>query len=427
MGSLAKAVQIKEVAIDGNPVTLIGEYASFLVSYLPNLQVISTMHITEHMRRAALAWRTKKEQSHSAFLDLSMQVRIRVQREEVISNAKTNWERLRYQTGFFANGAAKENSIQSDHVRGMQLQKSIKLETASLQGLDKPKSKICRSLTSLCENIEAKKKHLKPRNNFSDSIINSENKMNAIEFKLPPLLIPIIHNISRNETKKYLEADNCTGFQKNILNLSSDSERESSESYDCLKSGLRCHLMNFSNRGIPFECEANVMHHNKSMILHSFHPVQDVTEDFESYEGIFNKTVESFLKLEDMVTYTVKPSMFFSPVEGLKSKSNSLDSATSALSNAWSSPLKSFNSELSFDFQNEKGRLRNAQQKEIVYYKANKAVTARSKQKCILPASPPPQSNLPKQKEQGMISQVLVYLPEFSNTSIKLSLNSFIR
>lgn len=76
MGSLAKALQIKEITLDGNPVTLNADYIRFLVSYLPNLQVLSTMQISEQIRRTATAWRFSKEQSNSAFLDLSTQVSV---------------------------------------------------------------------------------------------------------------------------------------------------------------------------------------------------------------------------------------------------------------------------------------------------------------------------------------------------------------
>lgn len=74
IGSIAKALQIREISIDANPITLTAECVSFLVSYLPNLQLLSAMQINEQIRRTAMAWRTLKEQSNSAFLDLSTEV-----------------------------------------------------------------------------------------------------------------------------------------------------------------------------------------------------------------------------------------------------------------------------------------------------------------------------------------------------------------
>uniref|UniRef100_A0A6P4FMZ6 Basic-leucine zipper transcription factor A-like n=1 Tax=Drosophila rhopaloa TaxID=1041015 RepID=A0A6P4FMZ6_DRORH len=67
----------------------------FLVSYLPLLQTLSQMPITEQVRRAALAWRQHKEQAQAA--PGSSEAYHSIRREEVISNARTNWELLRSQ------------------------------------------------------------------------------------------------------------------------------------------------------------------------------------------------------------------------------------------------------------------------------------------------------------------------------------------
>ncbi|XP_069672642.1 leucine-rich repeat-containing protein 49 [Periplaneta americana] len=87
MSSVVKARLLSEVTVDGNPVALAGDCVSFLVSYLPQLKQLSCMEVTESVRRAALAWRSSRE---SGMAD--------VRREEVISNARTNWELLRSQT-----------------------------------------------------------------------------------------------------------------------------------------------------------------------------------------------------------------------------------------------------------------------------------------------------------------------------------------
>lgn len=57
MCTIARANNLKEVTIENNPVSLAGDCASFLVSYLPNLVSLSQMQITEQVRRAAAAWR----------------------------------------------------------------------------------------------------------------------------------------------------------------------------------------------------------------------------------------------------------------------------------------------------------------------------------------------------------------------------------
>ncbi|SPP77555.1 uncharacterized protein LOC117579811 isoform X2 [Drosophila guanche] len=95
MASIARASRLLEVTIENNPVSLAGDCVSFLVSYLPLLQSLSQMPITEQVRRAALAWRQHKEQAQSTHG--SSEAYHSIRREEVISNARTNWELLRSQ------------------------------------------------------------------------------------------------------------------------------------------------------------------------------------------------------------------------------------------------------------------------------------------------------------------------------------------
>lgn len=90
MWSVSKAGQLKEVSVDSNPVASRGDCVSFLVSYLPNLAMLSHMQITEQVRRTASAWRISREaavKNNDSVVD--------VKRAEVISNARTNWELLR--------------------------------------------------------------------------------------------------------------------------------------------------------------------------------------------------------------------------------------------------------------------------------------------------------------------------------------------
>ncbi|EAA01243.5 AGAP002013-PA [Anopheles gambiae str. PEST] len=97
MAAIAKAINLKEVTIENNPVSLAGDCVSFLVSYLPGLVSLSQMQITEQVRRAASAWRRNKELSDSKYSNLSSDVCQSMRREEIISNARTNWELLRSQ------------------------------------------------------------------------------------------------------------------------------------------------------------------------------------------------------------------------------------------------------------------------------------------------------------------------------------------
>lgn len=95
MSTIAKAINLQEVTIENNPVSLAGDCVSFLVSYLPKLSMLSQMPITDQVRRAAMAWRKNKEISDSNYSHLSSDVFSSIRREEVISNARTNWELLR--------------------------------------------------------------------------------------------------------------------------------------------------------------------------------------------------------------------------------------------------------------------------------------------------------------------------------------------
>ncbi|XP_062564281.1 ras guanine nucleotide exchange factor V [Armigeres subalbatus] len=97
MAAIAKAINLKEVTIENNPVSLAGDCVSFLVSYLPGLVSLSQMQITEQVRRAASAWRKNKELSDMNYSNLSTDVCQSIRREEIISNARTNWELLRSQ------------------------------------------------------------------------------------------------------------------------------------------------------------------------------------------------------------------------------------------------------------------------------------------------------------------------------------------
>lgn len=97
MASIAKATNLLEVTIENNPVSLAGDCVSFLVSYLPRLQTLSQMPITEQVRAAAMSWRRNKEISDTHYAHLTPDAYQCIKREEVISNARTNWELLRSQ------------------------------------------------------------------------------------------------------------------------------------------------------------------------------------------------------------------------------------------------------------------------------------------------------------------------------------------
>lgn len=88
---------------------------SFLVSYLPLLNSLNQLQITEQVRRAANAWRRSKENSDQNFQHLSTDVSSSIRREEIISNARTNWELIR-----------QANIINSSQRQSNHIKKTIK-------------------------------------------------------------------------------------------------------------------------------------------------------------------------------------------------------------------------------------------------------------------------------------------------------------
>ncbi|XP_033321178.1 uncharacterized protein LOC117217588 isoform X3 [Megalopta genalis] len=418
IGSLAKALQLREITIDGNPITLNGDYVSFLVSYLSNLQFLSTMPVTEQIRRAAMAWRTTKEQSSSTFLNLSAQICMNVRREEVISNAKINWELLRCHSkpSIDNNGSSNRTS----NIGLIQVQKSNKFNTLKPKNLEKAKTKGFGSLTSINENIEATKINIKKRSNSSDNLfrLKDTTKTYPLEFKLPPILGSIVDNLINNKFDEKAGKSN-----KNLIKTKtssdadseSNSDSESSESHENLKSCLKSHLLNSSNHISPRDF-------NKSAITKEFNPMNipsststAVHENennknctiFKSAEALNGEDVTKFnqnVKVHDQHGTSdcqSKSSIGSSGYFSLSSKTNSMDSCKSILSDSSTSSiaknvlLKSKNSE------KDKNRIKSAQVKKIVTYKSNRAATARAKYRALTPPSPPPLQNPPKEREQG--------------------------
>ncbi|XP_058808436.1 leucine-rich repeat-containing protein 49 [Phymastichus coffea] len=379
MSSLAKALQIKVITIDGNPVTLTAECVSFLVSYLPNLQSISSMQVTEQIRRTAMAWRTLKEQSNSAFLDLSTQVCVNVRREEVISNAKTNWELLRSQTRCFNSNASKANSIKNDQLRGFTLQNTNVVDVSRLRSLNRSKSKDFGSLSSINEHTIAAKKSCTKRSSSIDNLLKipNSNCIENLEFKLPPILVPIIDNLTNNQATitKAAVASKSNSQTTQDYSDSSGSDAESSESHRSLKSSLREHLIKLVRRTNSADCEANdlaVAMKNDDQ-ANNLSAISVKTQNEEKQNGQAKSIIRSRLDSS--------------------SKGSSLDNGAKSTFGADSS-----SSSLS---GSDRHRVNSAQVKKIVHYKSNRAATARAKYKATTVPTPPPQIPLSKDREQG--------------------------
>lgn len=135
------------------------------MSYLAQLTLLNGMQITEQVRKAANAWRRNKEASNAAFLDLTSDVCLHIKREEVISNARTNWELLRSQTKCLANKTPSEK-LESDFV----LKTAVKVPVLT-------EKKIKRT--------------------SSQESQNTGSSSSGDYFRLPPILVPIINKIEQ--------------------------------------------------------------------------------------------------------------------------------------------------------------------------------------------------------------------------------------
>ncbi|XP_043255107.1 leucine-rich repeat-containing protein 49 [Colletes gigas] len=416
VGSLAKALHLREITIDGNPITLNGDYVSFLVSYLPNLQFLSTMQITEQIRRTATAWRTSKEQSNSIFLNLSAQVCMNARREEVISNAKINWELLRCHSKSSADNNG--NNVRKSNVNPLQVQRSNAFKP---KNLEKVKSKGFGSLTSINENIEATKINIKKRSNSSDNLfrLKDTTKTCPLEFKLPPILGSIVDNLINSKfDEKVGKGSKGLIKAKTSSNVgsASSSDSESSESHENLKSCLKSHLLN-SNKHIS-PCNVNEFVTNEIFnCLSGSAPTLETTineaEDskncrvFKSSEVLINDDkdltkIGQKIKIHDQQSLSDCQSKSSVGSSGYcSSKTSSMDSCKSVLSDSSTSPVTKNVLLKCKSFEKDKNRVKSAQVKKIVSYKSNRAATARAKYRALTPQSPPPLQNPPKEREQG--------------------------
>lgn len=241
MTSIAKSINLKEISIDNNPVSLGGDCISFLVSYLPHLITLNNMQVTEQVRKAAMAWRKNKENSNAAFLDLTSDICLHVRREEVISNARTNWELLRSQTKCLTakSSLADSNSkLENDFV----LVAFAKCEIKSTGAVQKTNKNVSLKVPTLTD-----RKTLFTRTSSQDtenSLNTSSSNTSSNEFfRLPPILVPIINKMEQKNSllrsKETKISDSLSSIGPNVdspvsslftSDRTSDSDSSSSES-----------------------------------------------------------------------------------------------------------------------------------------------------------------------------------------------------
>lgn len=190
MSSIAKALTLREVTIENNPVSLGGDCVSFLVSYLPNLCLLSQMQVTEQVRRAAMAWRRGKETSDAKYSHLSSDVCHTIRREATIANARTNWELLRSQSPINKNLSFIDKSIKNNsQVPVSEVDGELFSDLSENVNVD---PRVIRQKTFLIRKNLRKPAKLR-RSTSQETISGGADKCKQEEiFRLPPILAPFI-------------------------------------------------------------------------------------------------------------------------------------------------------------------------------------------------------------------------------------------
>ena len=202
MSSIAKSINLKEITIENNPISLAGDCVSFLVSYLPLLNSLNQLQITEQVRRAANAWRRSKENSDQNFQHLSSDVSSSIRREEIISNARTNWELIRQAN--ITNGTQRQSNHVKKNAKSKLTPNNSSSSTTSSSNVNMEIGKATRN--SSRQMIDAAKRQ-NPKLARSSSAENSSPIVSEKDtdgeceyFHLPPVLGQFSDPIAKNQS-----------------------------------------------------------------------------------------------------------------------------------------------------------------------------------------------------------------------------------
>ncbi|CAO1415953.1 unnamed protein product [Diamesa serratosioi] len=200
MNSIAKSINLKEITIENNPISLAGDCVSFLVSYLPLLMSLNQLQITEQVRRAANAWRRGKENTDQNFQNLSTDVSSTIRREEIISNARTNWELIRSQQSSIINGQRIANPSNNSNKRTtkppMKITPNISSSSSTASSnlaengiQNRPKHGVRKAIIDSSRRPKSKLVRSSSIDNTNSLLSGKENEDN-VHIHLPPLLAP---------------------------------------------------------------------------------------------------------------------------------------------------------------------------------------------------------------------------------------------
>ena len=230
MGSIVKATHLSEITVDGNPVSLGGECVSFLVSYLPNLKLLSCMEVTESVRKAAIVWRNSKEALMRMSQHGTEETCIDMRREEVISNARTNWELLRSQTQCLSSSTLSSSlkDLRSD----MNFELPNERNAQSDSGVSSVTSSVCMKSHSSAADVRGTFKSAQPalpntaekkRSSYAHRRASQESNTSqqtassvaaSIDlFRLPPILTPLLTD-ANGGSEACEHAVQCDGMKR---------------------------------------------------------------------------------------------------------------------------------------------------------------------------------------------------------------------
>lgn len=112
MPSLVHLNKLQELAIDNNPVSAIEECVSYLVSHLPQLQTLNRLEVTDQVRRTAVIWKETRESLKCVAANTTQEPG-KKGRENIIYNAKSNWEQMRSHHCTYPNLASSLKDLRS--------------------------------------------------------------------------------------------------------------------------------------------------------------------------------------------------------------------------------------------------------------------------------------------------------------------------
>ncbi|KAK6617306.1 hypothetical protein RUM44_005637 [Polyplax serrata] len=216
---VCQAVSLKEVTIDGNPITLGNDCIHMLVSHLPNLQVLSHMQVTESVRRSAILWRKNWENLVKVIASEDCTSRdFATNRVSVISNAKNNWDILKRRTRCLPNTSSSLKDLRTIEECESTVSKTIQSDSV----LSVASSMTLSSRDSLAKAKVNRKNFMTKRSRSEETPDNGEYQEPVEYFKLPPILASLTGEKS---------SPNSDSSEKSKVksNFDSGNEVESSE------------------------------------------------------------------------------------------------------------------------------------------------------------------------------------------------------